>query len=52
MTIKDKETIIKALGVIEGLSFACKAILGDAICTQTEIISDIIERENLENDRN
>ena len=45
MTIKDKETIIRALGVIEGLSFATKAILGDAICTQIEIISDIIEKE-------
>ena len=46
MTIQDKLTIERALGLIEGVAYGCKEPLQTGLYTAVEMISEVIDRES------
>ena len=51
MTLKNKETMQRAIGIIEGISWASTdEKLADALLCVVEILDSVIESENKEND--
>ena len=45
MTLKDKETIQRALGIIEGVSFGLSAPASDALFLAVEMIDEVLNKE-------
>lgn len=51
MTLKDKATVERLLGVIEGITFALDDKYAHPICDAIANIDEILEKEGAENDR-
>lgn len=51
MTLKDKSTVERLLGVIEGVAFALDVKYQIPICDAIANIDEILEKEGAENDR-
>lgn len=46
MTLKDKETIQRALGIIEGASFGVSSPTADALVIAVEMIDEVLNKED------
>jgi len=45
MTQEQRETIQRAIGMIEGLSFVVKSPISDALACATDILDSVLEKE-------
>ena len=51
MTLKDKSTVERLLGVIEGIAFAMDDRLAQPICDAIANIDEILDKEGAEDDQ-
>lgn len=51
MTLKDKATVERLLGVIEGMAFALDDKYAQPICDAIANIDEILDKEGADNDR-
>ena len=45
MTLKDKETIQRALGMIEGVSYGMDTAIANALVDAVQMIDEVIDKE-------
>ena len=46
MTLKDKSTVERALGLIEGLAYGVGDPIANGLITAVEMITEVIDRES------
>ena len=51
MTLKDKSTVERLLGIIEGIAFALDDKYARPICDAIANIDEILDKEGADNDR-
>ncbi len=51
MTLKDKSTVERLLGVIEGITFVLENKYAQPICDAIANIDEILKKEGADNDR-